>query len=808
MSGRLFPADYYRCTTTNGRNRKKSNWFCNKSLSPIKDVLEGGGKNSPVRETEDSLQARRLTSSGDSNMEQVELDRKDVCRFESEAENSPVDDSINDPNFSPSSEDSDCESNGSSNNSTESHDNQNSLGITSDVINNIENLPYDNYGENSKAELKKEPVGKKITEDFCYFCESLVKNFARHIQRNHSAESEVHKILSLPAGCKQRKDLITALRKRGNFLNNNHIQKPVKKPNLTNTILVPCSNCLGFYSSKMLWRHRKQCLGATTANSKIDGQNILLKGLRVDPEVQQKVFPRMRPDEISMAAKKDTLICAFASRYLKQHRETHLINVASRKMRELAKLLIEVKKMESNVNDLFEALHPKYFDTLVAATKIVAKYDPLNNYYKSPTYALNMGTSLKPCYDIAILHALKRKQNFGNMSTANAEADLKTTTQFIEAHWKFEVSYQASNDLSVKKWNKVTIVPLASDLKLLKEYLTRKAKNARENLLKENKNKSHYITLLKCVYCKILLLNRRRPGELQRLPLYLYEKAEAPTNKYEEFDLVVSPCEKILMQRFKRIVIRGKWGKGVPVLFSCDVQEQIETLLKFRDNFLSSKNYLFGNPGTIEPIAGYKVLKQFARECGAKNSNALSATRLRKHLATLSQIFSMTDQDVEQLSTFMGHTPGTHRGSYRLPDDVYQTSKITKLLLLMEQGLAAEHKGKTLNEIKIDLEDDLLTAENVEDHEDDMEMVVSADVPKEGEPKSKQQKQKRVLVKWTDEQKQVVLEFFNGHIKKKRPPKRIEVEQLKEKHPQLLSNKDWLKIKVFIQNTYSQKAVK
>ncbi|CAG9836290.1 unnamed protein product [Diabrotica balteata] len=166
----------YHCTSTNGRNLKKSNWFCNKPLSPIKDVLNDGRNNSPVKEMEESLQDRSITSSGDFSVEQ--LYRENVCRFESEAENSPVDDSINDPNFSPSSEDSDCELNERSSNSTESHDNQNILGITSNVINNIKNLPYDNYGENSKAELKKERIGNKITEDFCYFCGSLVKNFA------------------------------------------------------------------------------------------------------------------------------------------------------------------------------------------------------------------------------------------------------------------------------------------------------------------------------------------------------------------------------------------------------------------------------------------------------------------------------------------------------------------------------------------------------------------------------------------------------------------------------------------------------
>ncbi|GBP54644.1 hypothetical protein EVAR_35906_1 [Eumeta japonica] len=71
---------------------------------------------------------------------------------------------------------------------------------------------------------------------------------------------------------------------------------------------------------------------------------------------------------------------------------------------------------------------------------------------------------------------------------------------------------------------------------------------------------------------------------------------------------------------------------------------------------------------------------------------------LRKHLATLTQLFSMTESDLEQLANFMGHTSDVHRKSYRLPDDVYQTAKISKILMLMEDGNADAYKGKGLNE--------------------------------------------------------------------------------------------------------------
>lgn len=61
-----------------------------------------------------------------------------------------------------------------------------------------------------------------------------------------------------------------------------------------------------------------------------------------------------------------------------------------------------------------------------------------------------------------------------------------------------------------------------------------------------------------------------------------------------------------------------------------------------------------------------------------------------------------------------------------------------------------------------------------------------------------------MLVPWTKEQKDVVTKYFKFHIKNHQPPKKNECEKLKEQHVDLLKNKDWLKIKVFVQNIYSK----
>lgn len=63
---------------------------------------------------------------------------------------------------------------------------------------------------------------------------------------------------------------------------------------------------------------------------------------------------------------------------------------------------------------------------------------------------------------------------------------------------------------------------------------------------------------------------------------------------------------------------------------------------------------------------------------------------------------------MEQLATFMGHTNEVHKKFYRLPDDVYQTAKISKLLILMEDGKADAYKGKSLEEIDLDLNEELI----------------------------------------------------------------------------------------------------
>lgn len=86
----------------------------------------------------------------------------------------------------------------------------------------------------------------------------------------------------------------------------------------------------------------------------------------------------MRGDDISLEAKKDLLIANFGNSYLKKHKRERMAYACSTRMRELSRLLISFRKI---VNDeklnLKDVLHPRYFDEVIAAVRIITGYDTL-----------------------------------------------------------------------------------------------------------------------------------------------------------------------------------------------------------------------------------------------------------------------------------------------------------------------------------------------------------------------------------------------------------------------------------------------
>ncbi|KAG5899076.1 hypothetical protein JTB14_028246 [Gonioctena quinquepunctata] len=145
-------------------------------------------------------------------------------------------------------------------------------------------------------------------------------------------------------------------------------------------------------------------------------------------------------------------------------------------------------------------------------------------------------------------------------------------------------------------------------------------------------------------------------------------------------------------------------------------------------------------------------------------------------------------------------TSDVHKQAYRLPDDVYQTAKISKLLLLMEKGEASQFKGKTLDEINLNLEEAIMrdSDEPEEDFEENLQQhepaLPSCSIP-----------MKRGVLCLDTRTERPYETTFCIYIKSKVPPRKKDVEELKILNPGKFDNKSWEQIKVFVQNIYKKK---
>lgn len=60
-------------------------------------------------------------------------------------------------------------------------------------------------------------------------------------------------------------------------------------------------------------------------------------------------------------------------------------------------------------------------------------------------------------------------------------------------------------------------------------------------------------------------------------------------------------------------------------------------------------------------------------------------------------------------------------------------------------------------------------------------------------------------IRWTDNEKKIVLDYFKHHVKNKVTPKKHECDDFLEKHGKYLPNKDWVRVKTLVYNKFRLK---
>ncbi|XP_053390953.1 uncharacterized protein LOC123563710 [Mercenaria mercenaria] len=287
----------------------------------------------------------------------------------------------------------------------------------------------------------------------------------------------------------------------------------------------------------------------------------------------------------------------------------------------------------------------------------------------------------------------------------------------IEDEWTDEVSCCALQTLKQNKMNKAQALPLTEDIMKLQDHL-QTLTNTSVATLKVEFSKSAFDLLNQVTLARLVLFNRRRGGETQRVSLEAYESKHSKDSTLKEVQESLSPVEKMLCATFSRIEIRGKKGRTVPVLITPELDNCIDLLIHHRKSagIHVENHFLFprSNFDSRQPIRSTDVIRKFASETGLSKTDNITSTKLRKHVATVSQVLNLTQHDMETMAEFMGHDLDVHRAVYRLPQETIQVVKIGRVLSAFDNGTIAQYQGKTLDEIAVEKYMELSSEDNTD----------------------------------------------------------------------------------------------
>ena len=568
----------------------------------------------------------------------------------------------------------------------------------------------------------------------CVFCLKLVKQkIKRHLFLKHSNEPKVKALQDLSA-CEMRY-VLYQLMCEGNYLYNAKLLKDelpgdlivLKRPHVDTPAseFAPCHACHGYVLRADLWRHIKKCPCASDRDKMMSNRHLTALAPEVvsedvseegNREFVDSIIGSMKDDEVRQVIVKDDLLRKLGSDLLvnKGKGINQLSSIRSR-LRALANLFLTVRKrLETGEKPkcFEELLQPRYFDAIVATVREMcgwqlgdADHPPK---YRTPTLALKLGHGLKKAAEKAISRAIKT----GDGMLQQRVSDYVT---LHEGEWGDSVSHAALSTLDLRKMNKVDPLPLTKDIvklaKEMKRQIQELVTEVRTRTLGRNAMRLAYNKLSQLACAAVIVFNKRRGGEASRLLVETY-KHRSRRVANEDIASYLSPLEQELSKIMSIVEVIGKRKRRVPVLLTPYMVNALDALVDLRVSVgvPASNPYLFAKAGAKSNVKGWDAIKYACGLVDLEDPKLITGTKLRKYLATVTQILNLSDNQLEWVANHLGHDISVHRDYYRLPDEIIQVSKVSQLLLASEQGVVHQYANKSLDEINISGNYDLCIA--------------------------------------------------------------------------------------------------
>ncbi|XP_056156163.1 uncharacterized protein LOC130130479 [Lampris incognitus] len=393
--------------------------------------------------------------------------------------------------------------------------------------------------------------------------------------------------------------------------------------------------------------------------------------------------------------------------------------------------------------------------------------------------------------------------------------------------------------------------PLLSSLSCLVLYLRRQQHSSFLSLTRSSHSAEAWRLLCHSSLSLLILYNRHRECEVAKLTIQDYRNRITPQanpiSSPSGMESLLSPFERQVLCHLPRAGVLGKRGRIQPLILPPHCESCLELLLQTSPNVGVDPEspYVFSRPyhSPATPLRGTDLLRNLARASGAKNPTALTATRVRRQVAILTQLLLLEEGEgqgppeggaVKRVEDFLEHEYHVTQNCSTIVRDPALMGRVGRVVLYGEKegvlfrGMSLQHICLELDVMSGNSADSFSDDSAVEGDKEEVKEKVEAVMKKKGPGRPPRKKRgtlaasispsppgihkrrstqpksgKRGVLKrpWSEAERVAVETHLKRNIVELRVPAKADCERCLELCPLLVSNqRDWRAIKFYVHN--------
>lgn len=258
--------------------------------------------------------------------------------------------------------------------------------------------------------------------------------------------------------------------------------------------------------------------------------------------------------------------------------------------------------------------------------------------------------------------------------------------------------------------------PMLSSLSCLVVYLRHQQQSSFLSLTRSPHSAEAWRLLCHSSLSLLILYNRHRECEVAKLTIEDYHNRVAPqadcNSTPSGMETLLSPFERQVLFHLPRAGVVGKRGRVQPLIFPPHCESCLDLLLQTSPNVGVDPEspYVFSRPyhSPATPLRGTDLLRNLARASGAKNPSALTATRVRRQVAILTQLLLLEEGEgqgeaIKRLEDFLEREYHVTQSCSAILRDPALMGRVGRVVLYGERE-GVLFRGMSLQQICLELD--------------------------------------------------------------------------------------------------------